>query len=242
MLFRSSAAVAVATAVLTVAGGESWRMNDPGLRIMWQLIQSSAAALVLLAGLVLVFGARGGNVLIHVAVGLLMLGQFVFGDRQIEERMSLLEGQTTNLAFRTDETELAVIDASDATDDAVTAIADRLLKARVGGEPIVIDGLPFDIAVVEYFPNSSVVRVGPVAPNPATTGLGTTWLATSRPPEGGASSKSNIASAYVRLLERGTGRDLGTFLVSQFLNDQSNLFMARQGDQCDTVEIGRAHV
>ncbi|MGA1618528.1 MAG: cytochrome C biogenesis protein, partial [Pirellulales bacterium] len=37
-------------------GGEAWRMNDPGLRIMWQLIQSSVASLVLLAGLVMVFG------------------------------------------------------------------------------------------------------------------------------------------------------------------------------------------
>jgi hypothetical protein len=62
-----------------------------------------------------------------------MLGQFAFGDRQIEERMSLVEGQTTNVAFRSDETELAVIDTSDAADDRVTAISGRLLAARAGG-------------------------------------------------------------------------------------------------------------
>jgi ABC-type transport system involved in cytochrome c biogenesis permease subunit len=231
-----TAAVVATVTVLTFVGGDSWRMNDPGLRIMWQLIQSSAASLVLLAGLVLVFGARGGNVLIHVAVGLLMLGQFAFGDRQIEERMSLVEGETTNVAFRTDETELAVINASGPDTDAVTVISARLLKARAGGDPITIDGLPFDLRVLEYFPNSSVVRVGPVAPNPATTGLGASWLATERPPEGGASSKSNIASAYVRLEGRDTGRDLGTFLVTQFLNDQAQIFMGSEGDQCDSVE------
>jgi ABC-type transport system involved in cytochrome c biogenesis permease subunit len=235
-ILAGTAAVVATVTVLTFVGGETWRMNDPGLRIMWQLIQSSAAALVLLAGLVLVFGARGGNVLIHVAVGLLMLGQFAFGDRQIEERMSLVEGQTTNVAFRTDDTELAIIDTRAPDTDTVTVISDRLLKAREGADPIVIEGLPFDLRVVEYFRNSSVVRVGPVAPNPATTGLGTGWLATARPPEGGASSKSNIASAYIRLEERGTGRDLGTFLVTQFLNDQAQLFMGSEGDQCDTVE------
>ncbi len=234
-----AAAVAVGTAVaLTIAGGESWRMNDPGLRIMWQLIQSSVAAVVLLAGLVMVFGVRGGNVLIHVAVGLLMVGQFLFGDRQIEERISLIEGQTTSVAYRTDETELAVIDPGDAADDRVTAISGRLLAARAGGEPIAVDALPFDIRVVEWFPNSSVIRVGPVAPKPSTAGLGKQWLADGRPPEGGTSSRTNIASAYVQLVERGTGRDLGTHLVSQFLNDQDRIFMGGGGDEFDIVEAG----
>jgi ABC-type transport system involved in cytochrome c biogenesis permease subunit len=233
-LWTAAATVGVVTG-LAIFGGEAWRMNDPGLRIMWQLIQSSLAALVLLTGLVMVFGGRGGNVLIHVAVGLLMLGQFAFGDRQIEERMALVEGQRTNVAFRTDETELAVVDTS-GEQDRVTAISGRLLAARAGGEPISVEGLPFTIQVVEMFPNSDVVRVGPVAPNPATTGLGTRWLATRRPPEGGASSKSNIASAYVHLVAKEGGRDLGTFLVSQFLNDQAQLFMGNSGDECDTVE------
>ena len=231
------AAAAAVGCVVTLAlfGGESWRLNEPGLRIMWQLIQSSVAALVLLAGLVMVFGVRGGNVLIHVAVGLLMIGQFVFGDRQIEERISLVEGQTTSVAYRTDETELAVVDSS-SVDDQVTAISSRLLRARAGGEVITADGLPFDIRVVNYFPNSTVIRVGPVAKNQATAGIGLSWLATAAPPEGGASSKSNIASAYVRLVEKGTGRDLGTHLVTQFLNDQKQIFMGGSGDECDTVE------
>ncbi|NBW86420.1 MAG: cytochrome C biogenesis protein, partial [Planctomycetia bacterium] len=224
-------------AAMAIGGGASWRMGDPGLRIMWQLIQSSAAAGVLLAGLVMVFGVRGGNVLIHVAVGMLMFGQFAFGDRQIEERMSLVEGQTTNVAFRTDEIELALIDTSDDRDDRVTAISGRLLKARAGGEPIACGELPFTVRVKEFFPNSTLVRVGPVAPNPASAGLGTRWLAADKLPEGGATSKMNIASAYVELLERDSGRSLGTHLVTQFLNDQAQLFMGSEGDECDTVEV-----
>jgi ABC-type transport system involved in cytochrome c biogenesis permease subunit len=236
-LWAAAATLAMAV-VLTIVGGSAWRLNDPGLRIMWQLIQSSVAAVVLLAGLVMVFGPRGGNVLIHVAVGLLMLGQFLFGDRQVEERISLVEGQATSVAYRTDETELAVIDPSDPADDRVTAISGRLLAARAGGAPIVVDSLPFDVRVIDWFPNSSVIQVGPVAPNPATTGLGRRWLADARPPEGGTSSMSNIASAYVQLVDRATGRDLGTHLVSQFLNDQSRIFMGGGGDEFDTVEAG----
>ena len=233
------AAVAVGTvAALSIFGGDGWRMSEPGLRIMWQLIQSSVAALILLAGLVMVFGSRGGNVLIHLGVGLLMLGQFIFGDRQIEERMALVEGQSSNMALRTDETELAVIRPSADNSDRVTVISGRLLKGRSGGEPIVAEELPFDVKVLSYFPNSSVIRVGPVAPNQATTGIGRSWLATNKAPEGGASSRSNISSAYIQLQDRKTGTDLGTFLVSQFLNDQAQIFMGAGGDEVDTVDVG----
>jgi len=234
-----AAAVAGTLAAASILGGDAWRMSEPGLRIMWQLIQSSVAALVLLAGLVMVFGSRGGNVLIHLGVGLLMLGQFAFGDRQIEERMSLVEGASTTMALRTDEAELAVLrpDGDDATRDRATVIADRLLRARVGGQPIAVPELPFDVRVLSYFRNSGVVRVGPVAPNPATTGLGRDWLAAEKPPEGGVSSRPNIASAYVRLVARNGGADLGTFLVTQFINDQAQIFMGAGGDQLDTVEV-----
>ncbi|MFM8890345.1 MAG: cytochrome c biogenesis protein ResB, partial [Planctomycetia bacterium] len=231
------AAAAAATAAVSLFGGEGLRMGDSGLRIMWQLIQSSVAALVLLAGLVMIFGGRGGTVLIHLGVGLLMFGQFVFGDRQIEERMALVEGKTSSMALSTDETELAVIRPEGEAEDRVTVLAGRLLAARAGGEPVVVDELPFDVIVVSYFPNSGVVRVGPVAPNPATAGLGRTWLASAKPPEGGASSRPNIASAYVQLRRRADGTDLGTFLVSQFLNDQAQLFMGAAADETDTVDV-----
>ena len=213
-------------------------MNEPGLRIMWQLMQSSVASLVLLAGLIMVFGARGGNVLIHIAVGMLMFGQFAFGDRQIEERLNLVEGQTSNMVCRTDEIELACIEVAEETEtkEDVTAISGRLLKARAGGEPIALEDLPFDIKVLEYLTNTSVTRVGPFAENPGNNWTWKSWLAIGRPPEGGASSKSNVAAAYVQLVDRKNGKDLGVFLVPQFLNDRSQLFMEAEGDICDTVD------
>jgi ABC-type transport system involved in cytochrome c biogenesis permease subunit len=232
----TAAMILAAVTWLAIFGGRDWQMNEPGLRIMWQLIQSSVASLVLLAGLVVVFGQRGGNVLIHLAVGLLMVGQFAFGDRQIEERMTIVQGQTTNMVCRTDEVELAVVTPTEGK-DRVTAISDRLLRARVGGEKIEVEGLPFSIRVIDYFRNSDVVAVGPVAPNVATTGAGKKWLAAGRAPEGGASSRTNIASAYVQLAERSSGRDLGTHLVSQFLNDQSQVFGGSAPDELDTVTV-----
>ena len=48
---------------------------------------------------------------------------------------------------------------------------------------------------------------------------------------------SNIASAYVQLRKRVDGADLGTFLVSQFLNDQAQIFMGAGPDETDTVDV-----
>jgi ABC-type transport system involved in cytochrome c biogenesis permease subunit len=238
VLITSSVLMAILTGLI-LFGGESFRMSEPGLRIMWQLIQSSVAGGVLLVGLILVFGTRGGNVLIHVAVGLVMVGQFVFGDRQIEQRVSVIEGQTTNLAFKTDEFELAVVDVSDPDTDRVTVIADTLLKTHdANKQTIKSDQLPFDVRIVELFVNSDLRRAGPVEPNQATTGLGKSWIALKKKPEGGVSPKPNISSAYVELLDKSNGQALGTYLVSQFLNDQSQIFMESGGDQLDTVELG----
>ena len=178
-LVRISLAIAALSAggaaVGMLFGGESWRMNEPGLRIMWQLMQSSVASLVLLTGLIMVFGARGGNVLIHIAVGMLMFGQFAFGDRQIEERLNLIEGQASSMVCRTDEIELACIEGSEKGEtESVTAISGRLLKARADGEPIT-RRLPFDIRCLSTL-QLVVTRVGPFAENHA-TGLGKSWLA-----------------------------------------------------------------
>ncbi|MEM9643634.1 MAG: cytochrome C biogenesis protein, partial [Planctomycetota bacterium] len=72
--------------VFAVATG--YRIGDPGLRIVWQLTKGIGAGLVLLIGCQLLFEKQGGNVLLHLGVMLLMVGQFAFGDRQLEQRLS----------------------------------------------------------------------------------------------------------------------------------------------------------
>ena len=76
---------------------------------MWQLTKGLGAGVILLIGCLLVFDRQGGNVLIHIGVGLLMVGQFMFGDRQLEQRLSLVEGQSANTFVNLDEVELTFI-------------------------------------------------------------------------------------------------------------------------------------
>ncbi len=235
----SIASLMLALSVFLVASGDRVRLDDPGLRIVWQLLQSSVAAMVVLAGLWIVFGNRGGNVLIHIGVALMMLGQFIFGDRQVEQRMSLIEGQQTNLVFRQGELELALIDTSEADSDKVYAIPQsRLKRAAYGKKEIDTPELPCKVKVLEWMPNSSVVRnEGATGINLATAGIGLSTRAVPERTQGGAMSKQDIASAYVELIDKKNDQSLGVFLVSQFFNDQKQLFMGVPADQNDSVTI-----
>ena len=58
--------------------------------------------IILLVGCLMVFGKQGGNVLLHLGVGLLMFGQFAFGDRQLEQRLGLVEGESSNTLVNLD--------------------------------------------------------------------------------------------------------------------------------------------
>ncbi len=213
------------------------RIGDPGLRIVWQLTKGLGAGLILLVGCLLLFGKQGGNVLLHLGVGLLMVGQFVFGDRQLEQRLSLVEGESTNAFVNLDKAELAFIRAEDDI-DRVAALPAARLRAVAGTETLIQeDQLPVDIRVLEFFDNSDLEQERS-PPELANTGLGLEWNAIERDRSGGTDSETNIPAAYVELIDKESGESLGKFLVSQFLNDfklqRPDLSL---GDLMDEVEV-----
>ena len=69
-------------------------MPDPSaMRILWQLVKATSAALVLLAGCILVFRKRAGIVLLHAGVGLMMVNELVVYSLHTEGIMPLAEGE-----------------------------------------------------------------------------------------------------------------------------------------------------
>jgi ABC-type transport system involved in cytochrome c biogenesis permease subunit len=213
---------------------EAARIPDPGLRIVWQMSKSLIAGGILLVGLNLLFGRRGGNVLIHLSIGLLMLGQFIFGDRQIEERITLSDGETTNMALRLDEVELVLIDKSQPDRDRVIAIdEDAIRRAARSGKPIRDPQIPFEIAVKNFYENSDLVRWQSdqqQPANPATVGLGRQFLAEPRVKTGGAKEGINMPSAYVELFPSGKNQSLGVYMVSSLLGDRSSDIVGEAGN------------
>ena len=215
----------------------SWRVGDPGLRIIWQLTQGLGAGLILLVGCRLLFDKQGGNVLLHMGVALLMFGQFQFGDYQDERRFSLVEGESTNLFVNFDEVELAFVRTEEGKQTVIGLPVSRMASAARSEEVIRDDKLPVDVRVLEYFKNSQLKDVGP--DNPATVGWGLETGVKNASSSGGASSEQNLTSAYVELLDKESGESLGTHLVSHFISEQKLLFEGPNvQDRYDSVNVG----
>lgn len=226
----STAAIFAAVSAFLLWTGDAYRIPDPGLRIVWQLTKSLGVGFVLLAGLTILFGQRGGNVLIHFGVGLLMVGQFIFGDAQREERMSIVEGQQTSMVAEIDTVELVVIDRSPDDGDRVVAFNQHMLRDSVrNGTELTVDGLPFAIRIDKWMENSTMRSrsQAPAADSPEAGMLGLIkdWEVQDAPKAGGATSESNISSAYYTVINKADKQELGRYLASQWLNDEQVVSM-----------------
>ena len=232
--FAFATSLAVFTAYSLVS---DFRIGDPGLRIVWQLAKGLGAGVVLMIGCLLVFDKQGGNVLLHLGVGLLMVGQFAFGDRQLEQRLSLIEGESSNTLVNLDLIELAFVNRGESSDEVIAIPGSRLRSAAQMDTVIRDDALPVDIRVVEFYENSNLKSAE--GDNLATAGSGLDAEAVKARKSGGTDSAMNLASAYVELLDKTSGESLGTHLVSQLLSDRVMLLAdSTSQDRYDTVDVG----
>jgi len=230
----TGACLAIAVVACLFTG---FRIGEPGLRIVWQLAKGLGAGLVMLVGCQIAFGKQGGNVLLHLGVGLLMVGQFAFGDRQTEQRLSLVEGQSTNTFVNLDQIELQLIRSED-DEQTVTAIpSQRLLDAAREDSLIEDPALPVKIRVRQYFENSSLIDVPET--NLATKGVGLEVAAVEKDKSGGAKMEMNTPSAYIEVIDPDSGESLGTFLASHSLNDRAALMPdGKSKDMMDSFTVG----
>jgi len=222
-------------------GGERAYLGDAGMRILWQLIQSEVAAVVLLVGCILAFKRRGGIVLIHAGVGLVMLYECYVSWYAVEERMTIAEGQTVSFAEDIRDTELTVVDPSysDTHDDVIAIPRSRLVRSAAADTSIEHDDLPFDVQVVRYMKNSRFRRAERGDDNPASAGNGLAVIAEEATVGSGADSSSTVdtASAYVRFIEKNGGDEIGTYLVTQYLSVQDISEKVTVGDKTYDVAL-----
>lgn len=209
--------VSLLTLWLFVSG---WYINDSGMRILWQLIKCGFASVAILAACILIFKKRGGIVTIHGGIGLLMLGELFVGTFVSEERIAIDEGETVGHAIDIRSTELAITDSSGETDDVVVVplwVKGRESSFLRDGKTIQHEDLPFDIEIVDYYRNSDLKDVGPSSENKATAGKGLQTVASEVRGGSGADSSGEVdmSSAYVRFLEKGGSKEIGTYLLSQ---------------------------
>jgi ABC-type transport system involved in cytochrome c biogenesis permease subunit len=193
------------------------------VRVLWQVIEAELAALVLLAGCILMFRKRAGIVLLHAGVGLIMANELVVHFLHKETLMQIAEGETTNFASDIRTFELAVVDTGATDRDQVVVAPERLLRDSAEmNEPIVDAKLPFNARVVQLFDNSELTLTEPTSDDTATAGAGRVLKAVPDRPVTGSDSgeRSNLPSAYIELTNKDSGESLGTYLLSTYFGPE----------------------
>jgi hypothetical protein len=157
---------------------------------------------------------RGGILLIHVGLIVLMAGELLTGLFAVEGNMTIHQGGSANFTEVREKVELAFVSSSDdSSKEHHVVIPEKLLRA---GGRIANDKLPFDVEVTRYMVNSKRADLKPGEPNPATAGYGTDIKAVEVPEVSGADPNQtrDIASAYVKLYKKGTNELISSYLVS----------------------------
>jgi ResB-like family len=182
------------------------------------LMALGAPAMVLsLAGLLIFHGKRGGVILLHLGLIVMMLSELVTGLYAAERTMTIAEEETASFLEMSRANELAIIDRTNPKMDDVVVIPESVLrKGGVIRNPL----LPFEVVVDRYFVNAIPQPLRPGQPNPATAGDGLFLVAHERPEVSGtdSSQQRDVASAYVTLKRKDNGEPLGTYLVSQYFD------------------------
>ena len=207
----------VGTVVLWVLlGGNETYLGDAGMRILWQLMLATGASVVCLAGCLLVFKKRGGVVLLHAGLALLMANELVVFGLHDESQMHIREGQTVQYARDIRAVELAFVNQDGAETDEVIVVPQSLLKQS--NRRIENEFLPFDLQVIDYQPNSELKRSDSNTDNPATTGIGQRLLSVPRKSSSGVDTDGQVdlPAAYIQLFDKANQKPLGTYLFSSF--------------------------
>jgi ABC-type transport system involved in cytochrome c biogenesis permease subunit len=211
------------------------RPANEAIRIVWQLLQGGLAGLILLVGCILVFRKRGGMVLLHAGIALLLFNELWVAMTARERQVFMQEGQTVDYLRDIRTVELAIIDRSGKEEDEHIVIPrERLLKNYHNNIPDVQANkdtrffiedkqLPASVAVLAYYDNADVRDLGPNEKSLATAGRGLKEALVERPTTTGTDTDGGVdlAGAYVQFTTK-DGTDLGTFLVSQLASEQKN--------------------
>ena len=232
--------------IYTFWKGQESFIGNAGMRILWQLVQSTLAATVALVACVMLFNRKAGIVLLHLGIAGLLLNEVYVTVTNVEQRMLLFEGDNIAHTIDVRASELAIIDRSDPEEDVIHVIPADML---VAGDRIDDPRLPFMIVPVDYFPNSELVslddpNISAGASNVATAGFGTKWLATPQRASTGTDTDQEVdeAAAYVRLIDRATGDPIGTYLVAHRAYDAGIVDRVKLGEEEYLLGLRLKHV
>ena len=217
--------IATAAAALLIWFAVSGPVNLSSMRILWQLLKGCVCAFVLLIGCQLLFKKRGGIVLLHSGVAILMISELVVGLYGHESLMTIVEGESTSFARDIREVELAVISHGEKTDHVVVVPESLLLASERAGRDgdesqasdavisLEVSNIPFDLKVRRFIRNCQMRSAEP-DDELTESGMGSFAVPVELDPVDGMNDETDMSAAYVELINRATGSPIQTVLVS----------------------------
>ncbi len=226
--------------ILLLVLGERAFIGDSAMRILWQLIQGTMAAAVMMIACLLLFKRKGAVVLIHVGILMLMVNEVYVSLTNHEQQMYIAEGETTSVAVDIRASEMVIVNSTDPENAQVTSIPASLLQK--GG--IITDvTIPFELKCSRFFVNADLKRIDPTskAENNSNVGIGKVFEAVELPPTPaiGTERKNDRPAAYVELFKKGSNESLGKFLISMLAFDNEVLDSVTVDGK--TFQIGLRH-
>jgi ABC-type transport system involved in cytochrome c biogenesis permease subunit len=194
----------------------AWQNNHAA----WLMALGCVISAAFMAGVFAVHKKRGGVILIHLGLILLLVGELVTSLMAVESRMTIDEGGSASYSYDVRDPELVLADASSPHQDKIYAIDGRRLRQGVTiSDPRLPAGV--QVKIDRFYPNSYFARAS--SANAASAPAITTPLLISDKPvaalpqaqftgAGDEASKVDMPSAYVTLSK--SGQTIGTFLAT----------------------------
>jgi hypothetical protein len=162
---------------------------------------------------------RIGIVSLHAGLIVMLIGEIITGLYAVEGNMVIEKDETTNVIIENRVVELAIVDPSDPKTDTVTTVPRRMLQRLE--QKISHPDLPFDIVPLQYMANAKIQPASPKG-NLADTGAGTVHQAVDVGEVSGVAQQQTVdtPAVYVQLLDKQTGKPMGTYLFALLLKEQ----------------------
>ena len=171
---------------------------------------------------------KSGIFLVHFGLVLLIVSELLTDLIAVESQMPVDEGGTANYSRNHRQNELVFVNRAPEDFDRVHSIPVELLEP---GKTVNVPDTPLRVRTVRYYPNATVGRAkNDTHDNPADRGAAAKMNLVAHPEEiTYAQDEVNTATAFIEVL--GPDGSLGTWLVSNILDERFPPQMVRAGDR-----------
>ncbi len=241
VLLTSMGVVMAAVLFAVMALGEKAFLGDSAMRVLWQLIQASMAGLVAMVAAAMVFKQKAGMVVIHLGIAMLLVNEIYVSTTNEEQQMMMGEGDKTAHTVDIRSLEMIIADTANPESNRLITIPKHKL---VVDQKIDHTDLPFLVEVLALYPNSEIVNPDQTNGPAATQGIGLRFAAIPIPVSTGTEmdAKPDQATAYVRLFDRQTNRDLGVWMISQVVFDNGFIDEVTVADKAYKIGLRYKHI